>query len=465
MQVDVGVSGLGTLRGTARDGIAEFLNVPYGTIKQRFDYPSLACGRIESVLDCTRQGPLCPQVAPYNDDYNGVPSNECTPLDLHYDEFNCLNMRICLPVNCLPQKNGSSHLIPVVVWLHGGSNIAGSPYRGSSDASSFIRNCAIEDKKPFIFIAPHYRVGMFGWNPVISADKQQVTNQAIADQRMVLKWIHKYGKEIGADPSKITFVGQSAGASDVYAHLQTSESVELCNQFALLSGHYSLVSLESVQRLNSVVCVHLHTNNLSTVSADDLVKAQTDLGISLMLPIDLGTNEKPNLKNKSIVIGDCCCDGNFFTESPDLVKAWESSPPTERMDTPEHYYTNLVFTTPANESAVDFRSREAMVYRQLCDGVNPYTPEWGNNHMVELHYIINGYKTKAQFDETIKLVQKIWCTFFNYEQPWAANKTYIIPQKGLPYVESTDKTRANGNNNISTAHSKSMLELIRGWPV
>lgn len=459
MQIDVGVPGLGTLRGIAREGIAEFLNVQYGKIKQRFDYPSLARGGIEALRDCTRQGPLCPQVAPYNDDYNGVPSDECAPLDLHYDEFNCLNMRVCLPLNSLPQPDSSSPLIPVVVWLHGGSNIAGSPYRGSSDASSFIRKCEINEGQPFIFIAPHYRVGLFGWNPVIRGGKL-VTNQAIADQRLVLQWIHQYGKYIGADASKITFVGQSAGATDTYAHLQTSESVDLCNQFALLSGHYSFISLQEAEKLNRVVCEHLNTSDLTTVSADALVKAQTDLGVTIMVPIDLNTNDRPDLKNKSIVISDCVSDGDFFAESPALVEAWKSLPPAERMDTPEHYFTNLVFTSPANDAASDLLSRHALVYRQLCDGINPYSPEWGNNHMVELHYIINGYKTKPHFDEIISAVQKVWCSYLNYKQPWLTSKTYVIPQEGLPYVELTENTRANGESHPKVQNER-MLDLIK----
>lgn len=454
------VPNFGILKGTSNDGIAEFQNVQYAEVVRRFA-PAQPIDRTNTPLkqfDCTSPGPLSPQKGPFNDDFNGVPSDECAPLHLRYDEKNCLNFRMQLPL-------GYSNL-PVVIWLHGGSNVAGTPYRGSSQAHSWLKR-AIKLDKPFIIISPHYRVGLFGWLPwdpstkaVPSSldDSKHWYNQAIGDQRLVIEWVLKHGASIGADTSRISLVGQSAGASNVYAHLINKWSTQHVHQFGLLSGQVgaaSLTSCDSYARLAERIAEHANctVGELETIDYQKILQAQAELGIESFAAVKppKHTLAEPSSAPR-LIVGDCLRDGHFFNDVPEAVSA-----------TPEGYetcefYTQVFFRSGANEVWDSYPE----VLRHMCDGVNPYQASWGNNHMVELHYIINGYDIKN--NAAINTTQDTWARLIHLETPWdPKNEVFYIPFEGapgpIPAAEAREK-RPLTTQNVDVAQ---MNRFVRGW--
>tara|TARA_B100000287_G_C20665278_1_gene791535 strand:+ start:739 stop:2280 length:1542 start_codon:yes stop_codon:yes gene_type:complete len=138
----------------------------------------------------------------------------------------------CLYLNMWVPKN-SSHKdkIPVLVYIHGGSNRAGwsfePNYLGENLASNGI-----------IVITVSYRLGVFGF---FSHPELEISNFALLDLIESLKWIKSNISKVGGDPNNITISGESAGATNV-AHLMVSPlSKDLFNKAIHQSAGWSVI--------------------------------------------------------------------------------------------------------------------------------------------------------------------------------------------------------------------------------
>lgn len=98
---------------------------------------------------------------------------------------------------------------PVMVWIHGGSNRAGSA-RGT--VMSHITD------KGVVLVAIQYRLGILGFLAHRGAAAEaggSAGNYALMDQIAALQWIHDNIASFGGDPANVTIFGESAGSQDV----------------------------------------------------------------------------------------------------------------------------------------------------------------------------------------------------------------------------------------------------------
>ena len=116
----------------------------------------------------------------------------------------------CLYLNLWRPKDAKNDL-PVIVYIHGGSNKAGWSY----EPNYLGHNIA---NKGYILISIPYRLGVFGF---FSHPDIENPNIALYDQIMALEWIQEYIAFFGGDPSNVTLVGESAGAGGI-SHLIAS---------------------------------------------------------------------------------------------------------------------------------------------------------------------------------------------------------------------------------------------------
>ena len=116
----------------------------------------------------------------------------------------------CLYLNLWKPK-GENNNLPVIVYIHGGSNKAGWSY----EPNYLGHNIA---DKGFVLISIPYRLGVFGF---FSHPEAQSPNLALFDQIAALEWIKEYVSFFGGDPSNVTLVGESAGAGSIH-HLIAS---------------------------------------------------------------------------------------------------------------------------------------------------------------------------------------------------------------------------------------------------
>ena len=133
-------------------------------------------------------------------DFGGDPNTFAVP-DFSED---CLYLNLWRP-------KGKKNNLPVIVYIHGGSNKAGWAY----EPNYLGHNIANKD---FILISIPYRLGVFGF---FSHPEVESPNLALFDQILALKWISKYVSSFGGDPSNVTLIGESAGAGGI-SHLIAS---------------------------------------------------------------------------------------------------------------------------------------------------------------------------------------------------------------------------------------------------
>ena len=113
----------------------------------------------------------------------------------------------CLYLSVRSPKHKPTDRLPVLFWIHGGSNRAGSGF-GYADSAISARGVVV--------VAIEYRLGIFGFlaSPALSAELPQHVsgNYALLDQIAALQWVKANIANFGGDPNNVTIGGQSAGA-------------------------------------------------------------------------------------------------------------------------------------------------------------------------------------------------------------------------------------------------------------
>jgi len=147
----------------------------------------------------------------------------------------CLYLNIWRPAGAVAQ-------LPVIVWVHGGSNISGYTADPMYDGAHLARTANA------IVVSVNYRLGMFGFLNMAQLKTGEAQNDsgnfAILDVIKALKFVNANIANFGGDPGKVTLMGQSAGAVDVYAvmvsPLVVNANPSLVHRVLPISGGISL---------------------------------------------------------------------------------------------------------------------------------------------------------------------------------------------------------------------------------
>lgn len=121
-----------------------------------------------------------------------------------------------LSVNVWTPSLEPSAELPVVVWIHGGGFVSGSPASPWYDGRAFARDGVV-------LVTISYRLGFkgFGWI------EDAVPNRGVLDWICALKWVRNHIRSFGGDPKKVTIAGQSAGGGAVLTLLSAPGAVGL----------------------------------------------------------------------------------------------------------------------------------------------------------------------------------------------------------------------------------------------
>jgi para-nitrobenzyl esterase len=124
----------------------------------------------------------------------------------------------CLYLNVWVPEWPAKRPLPVMVWLHGGSNRTGS---GSQSTYNGVSLTA----RGVVLITVNYRLGVLGFfsHPELTAKSPHHSsgNYGLLDQIAALEWVRDNIAQFGGDPQNVTLFGESAGAIDA-AMLMTS---------------------------------------------------------------------------------------------------------------------------------------------------------------------------------------------------------------------------------------------------
>lgn len=101
--------------------------------------------------------------------------------------------------------------LPVMVWLHGGSNTLGSGTQSTYAGVSLTRHGVL-------LVTLNYRLGAMGFfsHPELTAESAHHSsgNYGLLDQLAALNWVKQNIAQFGGDPDNVTLFGESAGAID-----------------------------------------------------------------------------------------------------------------------------------------------------------------------------------------------------------------------------------------------------------
>jgi para-nitrobenzyl esterase len=132
----------------------------------------------------------------------------------------------CLYLNIYAPATDGCH--PVLVWIHGGGAIMGSPK--DIDGTSLAR-------AGIVVVTVAYRLGALGLLQLRGVfDETAEANFATLDQIAALGWVKKNIAAFGGDPTRVTVGGQSNGARCISTLLCADSASGLFEQALMMSG-------------------------------------------------------------------------------------------------------------------------------------------------------------------------------------------------------------------------------------
>ncbi len=175
----------------------------------------------------------------------------------------------CLYLNVYrPVKADRAHPLPVLVFLHGGSNQRGS---GTEyDPGDMVA------KTNIVVVTVNYRLSVFGFlaNPALDAELGGPSsgNYGLMDQQAALGWVQRNIRAFGGDPDNVTLAGESAGGIDVCANLVSPPAGGLFGKAILQSMYCPAVAHEDALKTGAPVALKLGCANPE--SAADCMRAK-----------------------------------------------------------------------------------------------------------------------------------------------------------------------------------------------
>jgi para-nitrobenzyl esterase len=192
--------------GVVQAGVASFKGIryasaPVGSLRWRPPQPPPESSEIRTAHE---YGPPCQQPS--------MPG-----LGSYRTSEDCLTLNVFRPFEI-------EDPLPVMIWIHGGSFVAGTAGDPLFDGSKLAQ-------AGVIVITLNYRLGAFGWlaHPALAegSSDSRVANYGMMDQIAALRWIHENIRAFGGDPNNVTLFGTSSGATSVALLMLCEQSRDL----------------------------------------------------------------------------------------------------------------------------------------------------------------------------------------------------------------------------------------------
>ena len=213
-QFPFGLTREGQVLGSVQAGVASFKGIPYaaapvGPLRWRAPQPPPESDTIRSAYE---YGPACQQPS--------MPGPGS-----HRTSEDCLTLNVFRPFEF-------EDPLPVMVWIHGGSFVAGSAGDALFDGTRLAQSGVI-------VVTLNYRLGAFGWlaHPALAEDPldSRVANFGMMDQIAALRWVHENIGAFGGDLNNVTLFGTSSGAASVALLMLCEQSRDLFQKAILES--------------------------------------------------------------------------------------------------------------------------------------------------------------------------------------------------------------------------------------
>ncbi|KGO55122.1 Carboxylesterase, type B [Penicillium expansum] len=443
----------GTFKGIQRDDqnvpVHQFLGIKYASIPARFEKAEPVRSFDGAVVDSSKYGPICPQpdvdvrhLLRIPEDFPIAPEAE--------DEFECLNLEITCP-----PKSSITGPLPVLVWIHGGSQIVTFCSAASNicDPTKIVAD-SITAGKPIIFVSINYRLNIFSFGD----GKER--NLALKDQRLGIEWVRQNIAGFGGDPENITLSGESAGAIYTHAHLITGPPVK---RAVMASGTLYLSSPLPVEKGDGLIrgleakVRELGQTSLRESSVTALVQALRECNVNTMWiqeePELTGWETRPE-QVEEVMIGDVeyesviwrngveLLDGETIAAAFDNNTQWGTQirkmyqivgdRPTAAKLGALDLVNDVRYTLPVEVITDKLRAANKPVFRYVVDQSNPWQPSSRAHHAVDLLFLFDG--VDLLFNPAASAVgqemRQRWIRFVNGDGPWSADLRFAFGPLG-----------------------------------
>ncbi|MEU8660257.1 carboxylesterase/lipase family protein [Actinoplanes philippinensis] len=223
---------LGTISGSHSGRTYEWLGIPYaqppvGALRWHAPVPHRGW---TGVRDTTAYGDGCIQQGRL---FSPAPSGPHYGLDIRDGLGKPVGAEDCLTLNVYRPATAQKRL-PVIVFIHGGSNVVGYSADPMYDGDTLARRANA------VVVTVNYRLGSFGWLDLPQLKTGDPVNDSgnfgTLDQIEALRFVHRNAAAFGGDPSNVTAMGESAGAVNVWALMVSPLAEGLIDKVIPLSG-------------------------------------------------------------------------------------------------------------------------------------------------------------------------------------------------------------------------------------
>jgi para-nitrobenzyl esterase len=201
----------GPVCGTSQIGFNQWLGIPYAAPpvgNLRWKSPQ-AHAKWTTPLAAVNQVPGCPG------------SGTTTASE------DCLQLDITTPTGANVPSTGR---LPVIFYIHGGGFTGGTTSTYPEDTLAM--------SGPVVVVGIEYRLGVLGFlaDDALGAHSG---DYGLQDQKFAMRWVKKNIAQFGGDPSNITIMGSSAGASSVCDQIASPAAAGLFQKAISISGEYN----------------------------------------------------------------------------------------------------------------------------------------------------------------------------------------------------------------------------------
>lgn len=195
----------------------------------------------QGIRQALSHAPWCTQIRRRIDDES---SADAIPLGEIMGQEDCLYLNVYAPK--MDEKEAETTRLPVMMWIHGGSNVWGRAEQ--YDPSALVA------KENVIVVVIQYRLGPLGWFSHETLERSaeipddRSSNFAILDQIAALDWIKTNIARFGGDPGNITVFGESAGGHNTAALLASPRAKGKFQKVIIQSGIFTSVTTQEARQ-------------------------------------------------------------------------------------------------------------------------------------------------------------------------------------------------------------------------
>ena len=391
----------GAVRGeVTADGRQLYRGIPYaapptGPLRWKPPQPVRAW---KTTRDATVSAPSCPQVD------RGWNTKAAT-----FASEDCLYLEVGTP------DPKPARPLPVMVWIHGGSNYAGG-------GAGTIQSGMVP--KGVVLVSIQYRLGALGFlsHPALTREGGGASgNYGLMDQQAALRWVRANIAAFGGDPANVTLFGESAGAMDVGLHLLSPGSRGLFAKAIEESGTPGFGtaprSLAENERLGTMIA--------AKAGIAQTAAALRALPVAKLIAATEAVNV-PGLADKSFIWLQAIVDGRVLTETPAATLAKGGNPAPLIVGSNARELTLHGGLSRAGEAIADAFGSNAALARKAygIDAIPVADPRMGDLDLILSNDINFRCPMTVVAAARARAGQPVWQYQFDYTAPDAKPVTH-----------------------------------------